>query len=94
MEILNKTEIKKRRRYFLTKAKKITKIRKGDKRVLGSRLCSLCGSPLSTVLLSTGDSVATKHHYDCQFSELFYVHICMDIRSCYAEMERKRRDSS
>lgn len=88
MKVLSREEIKERRKYFLANANKKTVINKGDKRVHGSRVCALCGSSLSTVTLSDGRSIATKNHYHCDFSELFYVDLCKDIRSCYSVMNK------
>lgn len=87
MKKLSKEEVREARSYFFNKAQKVTTIRKGDKRVHGSRVCAVCGTPLSTVLLSTGKSQAEKDHYHFDFSDLFYIDVCKDIRSCYTVME-------
>lgn len=86
---MNKKEVKESRHYLLTQANKVTKIRKGDKRVHGSRVCSLCGRPLSKVILSTGKTQASVNHYHCHFNELLAVDICMDIRSCYSRVDKE-----
>lgn len=81
-------QVKDKRTYFLNHATKITKISKGDKRVHGSRICGICGAQLSNVITTTGATIAKKNHFHCHFSELFYVDICMDSRSCYANMNK------
>jgi len=93
-EYLSKEDIKKRRGYFLNKAEKVTKIKKGDKRVHGSRICTICGASLSNVVTTTGGTIATKNHFHCHFSELFYVDICMDSRSCYSNIKKLERGHS
>lgn len=82
---LSKAEIKKRRRHFLTKASRVTNIKKGDKRVSSStRLCAICGNQLSLMTPSTGQIMAKENHYSCYMNELAQVNICENIKSCYS----------
>ncbi len=93
-EVKNREDIKEKRSYFLNNAEKVTKILKGDKRVHGSRICGICGSQLSNVITSTGETIAKKNHFHCHFSALFYVDICMDSRSCYSQVSKEERGQS
>jgi len=87
-KVLSREEIKERRKYFLTQAEKKTKIQKGDRRVYGSRMCAICGTQLSRMISTTGGGIATKHHYHCYFSDIFFVNVCMDSRSCYSNISK------
>lgn len=89
---LTKEEVKERRKYYLTNSEKKTKIYKGDKRVHGDRLCAICHTPLSTLILSTGKTVATKDHHSCYFSSMLTVNICMDSRVCQRVHRRLRKE--
>ena len=82
---LTKEEIKKRRRYLLQEAEKVTTIRKGDKRIVSAtRLCAICHRPLAKLVKANGSVIATVSHFSCAMSPLVKVNICADIRSCYA----------
>lgn len=91
MTPLSSAAVKERRQYFLTQAAKKTKFYKGDKRVSGVRMCAICMNPLSKVILSTGKTQAVRDHYNCYFSELFYVDICLDSRVCQ-KVHKKLRE--
>lgn len=90
MEILTdySEEIKEKRKYFFSNALKVNKILKGDKRVNGTRVCAICGTRLSTVILTNSTTMATKDHYHCYFTELFYVNICSEARHCKKALEK------
>lgn len=79
---LSQEEVRARRHYFLNEAEERTKIYQGDKRVHGNRLCAICHTKLSTTILATGKSEATRDHHRCYFSPLVAVSICMDSRVC------------
>lgn len=82
MKPLTKEEVRERRRYFLTESESRTKVYGGDKRVQGNRLCAICHTQLSTTILATGKSEATRDHHRCYFSPLVTISICMDSRVC------------
>lgn len=79
---LTKEEVRERRKYFRDKSRRITKIYKGDKRVHGARTCGICGTRLSTVILSTGRTEATRDHYSFEMTDLYNVSACLDSRVC------------
>lgn len=79
---LTPEQVRDRRKYYLTNANKVTKIDKGDRRVSGTRICAICQTQLSTVILATGKRRATRAHFHCYFSELLYVNICKDSANC------------
>lgn len=79
---LTSDEVRERRSYFLTNAESRTKIYRGDRRIQGNRLCSVCHTKLSTNILATGRSEATRDHHRCYFSPLFSANLCMDSRRC------------
>lgn len=79
---LSSEEVRERRAYFLNEAESKTKIYRGDKRVQGNRLCAVCHTKLSTTILATGKSEATRDHHRCYFSPLVSVSLCMDSRVC------------
>lgn len=89
---LSKEEVRERRRYFLTKAESRTKIYRGDKRVQGNRLCAICHTRLSTTILATGKSEATRDHHRCYFSPLVEVSLCMDSRVCQKVHKKLREE--
>lgn len=82
IKILSSDEVRERRDYFLRNAERRTKIYSGDKRVQGNRLCAVCHTKLSTTILATGKSEATRDHHRCYFSPLVSVNLCMDSRVC------------
>lgn len=82
MKVLTQVEVRERRNYFMTEATSRTKIYSGDKRVQGNRLCSVCHTQLSTTILATGRSEATRDHHRCYFSPLVTANLCMDSRVC------------
>lgn len=90
--VLTAEEVRERRKYFLTKAHTKTVIKKGDKRVLGERLCAICVTPLSVTALSTQQSMAVRDHYHCYFSELMQFDICKDSTNCQ-RVHKKHRES-
>lgn len=79
---LTSREVRKRRQYYLNNAESRTKIYSGDKRVQGNRLCAVCHTKLSTTILATGKSEATRDHHRCYFSPLVEVSLCLDSRVC------------
>lgn len=79
---LTQKEIRKRRAYFLNKAEVRSKIYRGDRRVQGNRLCAICHTKLSTIILATGKSEATRDHHRCYFSPLVSINLCIDSRVC------------
>lgn len=81
---LTRKEIKEQRKAILSQSVKTTLIRKGDKRISSAtRFCAVCKRPLSTLVRSTGDTIATVAHSSCQLSDLVRINICTDIHSCY-----------
>ncbi|AAY52852.1 hypothetical protein [Listeria phage P100plus] len=89
MKKLSRDEIKKRRKYFINEAKRVTHIRAGDRRIAtGSRICTLCGRSLSSQKRSTGETFASVNHIHCYFNELLIVNLCEDATSCYRRHER------
>lgn len=85
-------EVRERRSYYLNKSKKVTKINKGDKRVSGTRICAVCKTQLSTVILRDGSTVSTRAHYHCYFSEFLYINICRDSSNCQRIMKNTKED--
>lgn len=87
---LTKEEIKQKRQYIFSKAQKTTNIRKGDKRIASAtRLCAVCGRPLSKLVLTNGSAIVTTDHVSCKISDLVRLNMCEDIRSCYAYTSKK-----
>lgn len=94
MEPLEQEEVRNRRHYFLTESKSRNKIYRGDKRVHGDRICAICHTSLSTMILATGETMATRDHHRCYFSSLVAVSICLDSRVCqkvHKELREKRK---
>ena len=54
MQALTREEVVQRRKYFLTRAQNTAVVSKGSKRVGGTRICAICQTPLSRVILTTG----------------------------------------
>lgn len=88
MKTSDNNEVKEKRKYFLNNSAKVTKIFKGDKRVNGTRMCAVCGTRLSNVILANSTTQAIRDHFHCFFSELFYVNICLDSRNCTKVLEK------
>lgn len=87
---LTREEIKKKRQYIFNQSKKTTTIRKGDKRIVSAtRLCAVCGRPLSRLVLTNGSAIVTTTHVSCKVSDLVRLNMCEDIRSCYAYTTKK-----
>lgn len=89
---LNPEQVREKRSYYLNKSKRVTSINKGDKRVNGSRICAICKSKLSTVVLTDSSTVATRAHYHCYFSEFLYINICKDSANCQRIMKKIEED--
>lgn len=88
--VSNKEDIKLKRKRIFSQSTKTTTIKKGDKRVSSStRLCAVCGKPLSSLVLRTGASVATVNHVSCIITDYVRLNVCEDIRSCYAHTKKK-----
>lgn len=82
---LSKEEIKKQRRYFLSTSEKVTRIKKGDKRIASAtRICIICHRPLAKLVKADGSVEATVNHITCALSKAVKVNMCDDIRSCYS----------
>lgn len=87
---LTREEIKQKRQYIFSQSQKTTNIRKGDKRIASAtRLCAVCGRPLSKLVLTNGSVIVTTAHISCKISDLVRLNICEDIRSCYAYASKK-----
>ena len=89
---LNPEEVREKRSYYLNKAVRVSTINKGDKRVNGSRICAVCKTKLSTVVLVDGSTISTRAHYHCYFSEFLYVNICKDSSNCQRIMKNTKED--
>lgn len=89
---LSPEQVKERRSYFFNNANRVTIIKKGDKRVNGSRICAVCKSKLSTVVLVDGSTISTRAHYHCYFSEFLYINICKDSANCQRIMKNTKED--
>lgn len=76
----NRQEVKEARAYFLKNNVGRTEIRKGDKRVLGNRICSLCREPLSRTL-PNGKGVSLRDHLDMDMA-FYHMYMCKDSRIC------------
>lgn len=81
MSTFSDEETVRRRKYFFNNYKSRTFIRKGDERVKGNRLCSICTEPLSLVQRN-GKGICTRDHYHFKVSSLFTVNMCKDYRVC------------
>lgn len=90
---LTAEEVRARRAYFLKESDKVTKVRKGHKRVGGSRICSICQTQLSRVILRTGDTYATRDHYHCKVSDMLTIYMCKDSQVCQ-KVHKARREQS
>lgn len=76
------------RKFFFSNNKKRTVIYKGDKRVLGNRICSMCMGRLSKVM-SNGKGVCTVDHYALDMG-LYTVLMCKDSRICNKNLEKQK----
>lgn len=84
---MKKIDIKEKRRSIFKDAPKKTLIRKGDKRISSpTRVCGICGEPLSGMKYSNGQVFAKKNHYHIKYSSLLYIDICQDINTCYKNL--------
>jgi len=90
MTILTREEIISQRKEILEECNKKTVIKKGDKRVHGSRFCAVCQTPLSVVLLSNQKTVAVRNHFSCHFSDLLTINICHNSKRCRYVHKRLR----
>lgn len=87
---LDKSDIKNKRKYIFNQSYKTTNIRKGDKRInSATRICAVCGRPLSKLILRTGEPTVVVDHISCKVSDIIRINICEDIRSCYAYSSKK-----
>lgn len=94
MQALTREEVVQRRRYFLRHSQKTTVVSKGAKRVGGTRICAICQTPLSRVILTTGATQATREHYHCRISDMLTVNICKDSKICQKVHEQRRGDDT
>lgn len=81
----SRERIKEARRFFFKNNQKRNIIYKGDKRVLGNRLCSLCSERLTKVM-SNGKGVCVLDHYVMDM-EIYTVYFCKDSRICNRNTE-------
>lgn len=89
MSITNK-DIKDKRRYIFSQSSKTTTIKRGDKRISSAtRICAVCGRPLSKLVLRTGVPTVVVDHISCNISDIVRLNVCEDIRSCYAYSSKK-----
>ena len=92
MQALTREEVVQRRKYFLTRAQKTTVVSKGAKRTGGTRICAICQTPLSRVILTTGGTQSIREHYHCKMSDMLTVNICKDSKICQKVHELRRRE--
>lgn len=87
---ITKEDIKRRRKLILSKSKKSTTIKKGDKRPTDStRTCCICGSNLTRLSLVTNNVTTIREHYSLVIDELMRVHMCKNIVNCYSEYDKR-----
>lgn len=81
--------VKNNRKHIIKLARSMTRIRAGDKRVVGIRLCGICHRKLSTYSVELQRMVVSTDHFSCKVSDIVTINICADIRSCYANVNKK-----
>ena len=87
MEESQREELREKRRYFFNNHKKRTLIYKGDKRILGNRLCSLCGEQLSKTM-SNGKGVCVRDHHVMDM-HLYKAYFCRDSKICTKNLKKR-----
>lgn len=84
---LSRSEIKSRRQSIARESLAKTTISVGDKRIKSSvRLCGVCHRTLVKFSTALGRPYVVHTHHSYKMSNIVTIHLCVDIRSCYANI--------
>lgn len=85
-----KKDIKELRHDIKKGANSVTVIRRGDQRIKSpSRVCAICGQPLSNFNYTNGNVSAKMSHYQIKQSKYLEYYLCKDIKNCYKNIQRR-----
>lgn len=87
--MITKKEIVEKRRKLPQQAQAYNTFKKGDKRVFTPRVCSICGRPLSSLLLREQKYITIQDHVMYHLSSLAVISVCKDVKSCYTTLRKK-----
>lgn len=69
---------------------KKTVINAFDKRPTDStRLCCICGRPLTKLSLSTNQVSSVEAHFSLKINKFLTVHMCYSINYCYTTLKQR-----
>lgn len=87
MKKKTRKEVREARAEILKSSDVKSVINKGDKRITSSsRVCGVCGCPLSGINYVTGKVLSKQKHYHIQYSKYLYIGLCHDISNCYRNL--------
>lgn len=84
-----KEDIRQKRKSLMGKATEKSYINKGDKRIKGIRVCSVCGNKLTRIVVRDGSTRCIRSHTRCKMDSFVYTDVCRSAQMCYRQLRKK-----